>query len=545
MGCSGVCGVNVSLNGQVFSTFTPTQTFWVTNTIAFTAGANGTTLALAPAISGGPTLAMLDTFTLHDDGTPYYVLPEEPLDKLLNKTAQGTWTLEILDSRVGATNPTPTLLHWELDLALQDLNPVPEPLHHGELVTKILVPGQTDYFTVAVPNWAKFATNWLISSSAPINLLFNQQKAPMGTNEGDFTLLPNSTNGTAVLSLTGAPPLLVPDQTYYLGIQNLGSNVATYVFEVNFDVTALTLTTAFNGTNNGTQPRYFSYMVTNNETGVAFDLYNLSGNADLYASKGLPFPVTALGGYAYRSVNPGAAPDVIIVFTNSAPVALAPGQWYLGVFNTTALPVAYTIRVTEYTSRVPRIIPLTNGIAYFNTNSAPKNSGFDLDYYSFDVDQTAVRAQFEINNPSGSMFLVTRRAGLPFPDRATHSYATTSSTSDALITIFDSSPTPLQPGTWYFAAVNDANGLVNYSIKASEWSSYGTPITISGVTILTNQLSFTWNYLSGVHYFVEGKPNLLSTNWTTYAPWVTPPTGIPWTLSLPSTNAFFRVRQQQ
>jgi hypothetical protein len=58
----------------------------------------------------------------------------------------------------------------------------------------------------------------------------------------------------------------------------------------------------------------------------------------------------------------------MLLFTNSTPVALAAGRWYLGVFNADFVPVTYTILVTEYTNPVPAIITLTNRIPYFATN---------------------------------------------------------------------------------------------------------------------------------------------------------------------------------
>ena len=531
----------VMLDGTLIDTFSPTN-MWLTNFIAFTASTNGTLLSLAPALTGGASSAMLDSFTLNDSGSPYYVLPEEPMSKLTAENAQGAWTLEILDDRVGATNPTPTLLHWQLGLVFQDNFALPVPLQHGETVTNLLLPGQIQYFTVAVPDWAKYATNLLRSATAPLNLLFNQQKAPTGTNEGDFLLLANATNGAAVLWDVGAPstPPLVPDATYYLGVQNLGSNSLTFALQVDFDVTPLTLNVPLVGTNATSQPRYFSYLVTPNETAVSFALTNLSGNVDLVASFGMPFPTTDPGGYDYGSFNPAAVPEQIIVFTNSTPVALAPGEWYLGVINNDTVPVTYTIVVTDYTNALPNIITLTNGIPYANTNSGV--SGSAADYYMYIVEPGAKRGQFEINNASDALTLVARY-GFPLPNLLTNDYsALASATNDALITVYDYSSVPLTPGAWFLSAVNGTGSQVTYSIKASDWAAYGTPITIRNVTVVTNQLSFIWNGLNGVHYFVEGRTNLMQTNWTTLPPPVTATGPWPgWSMTLPTNFYFFRV----
>jgi hypothetical protein len=94
-------------------------------------------------------------------------------------------------------------------------------------------------FAVTVPTNADFATNILISASAPVNLLFDQTAPPTGTNAGDFTLLTNTISGTNILSLSSTPPL-VPGQTYFLGVQNTNSFALTFSFEVDFHL----LTTA-------------------------------------------------------------------------------------------------------------------------------------------------------------------------------------------------------------------------------------------------------------------------------------------------------------
>jgi len=136
--------------------------------------------------------------------------------------------------------------------------------------------------------------------------------------------------------------------------------------------------------------------VSSNATAVAFQLLNLSGNLNLVARASGPFPTLASSDYG--SFNPGTDDEEILVFTNSAPVALAPGRWHLGVFNADPTNVAYTILVTEYTNAFPSIITLASGIAWSGNNSG---AGDATDYYHYVVTTNAVRAQFEIDAPTG------------------------------------------------------------------------------------------------------------------------------------------------
>ena len=79
--------------------------------------------------------------------------------------------------------------------------------------------------------------------------------------------------------------------------------------------------------------RYFAFDVSSNAVEATFQLLQLSGNADLVVRKGPPLPT--LFSSDYGSFNTGNEDENIYVLTNSQPVPLSPGRWYLGVFNAT------------------------------------------------------------------------------------------------------------------------------------------------------------------------------------------------------------------
>jgi hypothetical protein len=65
------------------------------------------------------------------------------------------------------------------------------------------------------------------------------------------------------------------------------------------------------------------------------------------------------------------------------------------------------------------------------------------------------------------------------------------------------------------------------------------------MSISTNGLCFSWDALVGVHYFVQGKTNLLDPAWVSIPPTntatsITPTACIP----LPSPLHFFRIGQR-
>lgn len=509
------------------------NTTWQTNTVIFQATQTGTLLQIKGVQPG----VLLDSFTLAESGSELYALPEQSLSKLTGERAKGTWQLEVWDSRTGKTN-TISLESWQLSIVFQN-TAVPGVLEHGVAQTNTIPPGQIAYYVVDVPDWAKFATNTLIFATSPVNVLFNQIIPPGigATNVGDFLLMGPVASGVVTLDGASVPPL-VPGQRYYLGVHNPGATAVTFGIQVDFDITPLTNAVPVTSTlAAGTLPRYFSFDVSTNANGVSFQLLNMSGNANLVVRKGLPLPI--LTSYDYAGLNPGTNNEDIVVLTNSTPVALSAGRWYLGVFNADVAPVTYTILATEYVG-LPRIITLTNAIPYFNTNDA---TGGATDYYRYVVSSTAVRAQFEIYGLSADVTLVARK-GLPLPDLATFDYQSANTgTNDELIMLFtNSAPVILSPGEWFLSAVNISGGPAAYTIKATEWPISGRPIVIVDSSIVSNSFCFTWTSLPGVHYYVQGITNLSSTNWVSLPPPVTAVGYLTtWCIPLPSPYHFFRV----
>src|SRR5262249_41401423 len=128
---------------------------------------------------------------------------------------------------------------------------------------------------------------------------------------------------------------------------------------------------------------YYQYNVSQAAVGVTFDLFPQDGDVNLLVRKALPgpTPLPTTSVFDYSSANPGLAPDEVIVTTNSVPVSLTPGIWYLGVYNSGTNKVNYKIVATE-TSKGITIIPLTNAVPY-NT-SAPLGVVPDK-YFKFTV----------------------------------------------------------------------------------------------------------------------------------------------------------------
>ena len=535
---SNLAEMIVTLEGQTNRWF-GNNTNWQQRGIVFTATTNPATLSLAGIQPG----MLLDTFKLTEAPGPRYVLPEESLDVLTGENAYGTWKLEVWDSRAGAILSATTLVDWQMQFVFQTNTPIPIVLQPSEPQTNDVPAGGIKYIVVDVPAWATMATNTLIFATGPLDVLFNQNTPPTGVAVGDVLLpVPGITTGTWVFYTNGIPPPpLLVGQRYYLGIRNNTTTNITFGFRVDFDMTELTNNVPITSVHGpGSLPRYFFYDVSTNAVAVSFNLYDMDGNMNLVARRGTPLPT--LASYDYGSFNPGLLDEDIVVFTNSIPVPLAAGRWYLGVFNAGVSNANYTIEAREF-ENLPEIITLTNGIAYPHTNSG---GGINSDYYRYVVTPDAARVQFELYGLNTNMTLVARK-GLPLPGLGLFdAISSNPGTNDEIITLFtNTGAILLTPGSWYLTAINLTGGAASYSIKATEWAVDGRPIKISDQFLETNSFCITWNSLIGVRYHVEAVPTLTNTTWTTISPSIIADDfTTSWCVPLPSPYHFFRVAEE-
>ena len=394
---------------------------WEVNSYTFTATSNTMPLRITGLQPG----MLLDDFSVSQAPlTNIYYLPEQSLnDALVGNTASGTWTMQVWDNRVGAYVTNNDLVSWQLNFILQSNALVAAALAPQTPTPSTVGPGQTVYYEVDVPAWAKWATNVLVSSTLPVNLFFNPTNLPTGANPGDLTLLTGSLGGipagvsTALAVNTNAP--FAPYQagtSYYLGVQNNGAQAASVVLEVDYDIMALTNGLPFTNTlATNDSVRYFSFVVTSNAYAATFQLLQLSGNADLVLRKGVPLP--NLANTDYGSFNAGSADENIFVLTNASysPVPLSAGTWYLGVIKRDSGAVNYTVLAKELDTNAPTIIDLTNAVP-FSFNAGPGAALTNFFRFSITNNPALTNAhslRFALYNLSGNGDLTVQTNALP------------------------------------------------------------------------------------------------------------------------------------
>jgi hypothetical protein len=95
--------------------------------------------------------------------------------------------------------------------------------------------------------------------------------------------------------------------------------------------------------------QYYHYAVSASAARVQFEIFGATGDYTLVARKGLP-PLPDLVNFDYLSANGGTNAELIVIFTNSQPVTLTSGDWYLSAVKISAGPSDYNIMATEWNS---------------------------------------------------------------------------------------------------------------------------------------------------------------------------------------------------
>jgi subtilisin-like proprotein convertase family protein/subtilisin family serine protease len=254
--------------------------------------------------------------------------------------------------------------------------------------------------------------------------------------------------------------------------------------------------------------QYYQFTVSSNGATVNFELNPRTGDLGLVLRKGLPLPDRT--NFVYSSDRAGLTNEIITVTTNSTPLPLSTGDWYLGVFNKVTNAVIYTIRATAVTNTTSTIVS-TN-----ITLNAPSLVGTNSLCLSW---RSSVGFKYHLEGrrdiATGSW---TNISGTITATNANTSYCVSLPTTYRFFRIVEESTAPAAVGL-----------RVGASVIASD-----------------KRVELTWNAVLGQRYDVQVLTNLLSTNWITLTNLVA--TNAVMTLKDPSssTNAsvrFYRVRQ--
>lgn len=510
---------------------------WKVESRQFLANSTMTNLVLQPDIN---TTLLFDSFEIDELVSTVYYQSEEPMTPFVGQSALGDWRLEVWDNRAGAgmsSTNVGTLFSWSLRFTFAD-SPAAIPLTNGVPYTNFVSRDQIKYFVVAVPDEVTMANNTLIATGAGagVELLYSPFGLPIGQSPPD----PVGPVPSPFLATTTSPvgATLPQGRFYYLGVRNVDpTEVNTFTIRADFNIRVTPLlngipilnelissnpypflTIRDNPSIAVTNMNYYYFDVTSTDViSTTVSVIPADGNVNLVLRRALPvvdlFPRPTF--FDYESTQPSLGNDLIIVNSNSLPVKLSPGRWYVGVYNTVPdANVHYDIVATQSTAPLWSYVDLADSTP---TNFTALSSDTLTNFFRFVVAGTNSGVVFEIFGlNSADADLLVKRSDLPAPDLYDFSFLQDFG-ADELIALRTNIFIPnLNATNWFLQIVNrdlsgnPVTGMVCAKVTDASnllFSCQGT-LLVTSAPIPGGPFTFTWNSVPGEKYAVEMTANL-------------------------------------
>jgi subtilisin-like proprotein convertase family protein len=263
-------------------------------------------------------------------------------------------------------NPNPVAVTFALEVAYDITT-----LANCQVATNFVGPsGIPRYFQFDVPTAgqpagfpAQAISLWLSGVRSNLTLVASEHLPLPDLNHYDYISQQPCTNDEIVMLVTNTTPFPIQTNRWYVGVFNTTATNVNFALEACLSTTypvIIPLTngipfvvpsaaSAFAAPSGPPRRFFFDFVVTNSVPGVLFELYNLSGDADLVLQRDGP---PTMAPYFDGSFFTGTTSEQIVLRTSPELPDLR-GQWYLGVYNNELSNVSYTVRA---------VLPDANGL---------------------------------------------------------------------------------------------------------------------------------------------------------------------------------------
>ncbi len=324
--------------------------------------------------------------------------------------------------------------------------------------------GLMDYYSFDVAPGVLAAQFSVSNFTSDVNLVLSKGQPLPTRSSYQFA----STNGgttpeTIILDLTDQPIPISPGR-WYLGVYATGvaapapvpyTIVASQITNAVALANQVPLKTSLNGTNG-----YFSLTVPANPRLILFALQDLSAPADLYVRLN-DVPLPQIGRFDALSVADDTRDRVVQVDSNSVPVAVTDGTWYVEVVPRGTGPVSFTLTALYSTTDAP-YTDLIDSVPTYSIITADRTN----DLYRFIAPTNTSGLLFELYGLSGEAHLLAALG--QFPALSTNpisNFQSPGSPESLVLRTNDSTP---DISGIYFLEVRTSGGVdAQYTIRAS------------------------------------------------------------------------------
>jgi len=220
------------------------------------------------------------------------------------------------------------------------------PLTNGVTFTTNINAGSAlDYYYFDVSTNASAVRFDITDMDGNVDLYLRSALPLPDTGNYDYRSNQSGTNNDNITVMFSSTPVPLAAGRWYLAVHNREARNVNYAItatEQLFNIIDLADGVPTNGRTEvgpSAATNYYRFTITETNSGVLFELFNLTGDGDLLARRGsLPTPSV----FDYRSQSGGTSFERIIIRTNFSLPDIN-GEWYLAVPNNEAFPIDFTI----------------------------------------------------------------------------------------------------------------------------------------------------------------------------------------------------------
>jgi hypothetical protein len=260
------------------------------------------------------------------------------------------------------TNPNPTAVSFAYGVWF-DISTLANCVTSPSFVAEAGVPRyfQFDVPNPAAPGSVPQAVSFYLTGvpgsitglRSNVTVVLSQRLPLPDLSHYDYVSSQPDTNDNIVMVLTNTTPFPIQSNTWYVGVFNQADTSVPFSVQACVSPTYPQIVVLTNDVPFVADPAsplvappgpprqfFFQFQVTNEVDAVLFELYNLSGDADLVLQRDIP---PTMAPYYAGSFEPGTNWEQIVVRVSPQIPSLV-GNWYLGVYNNEGANIAYSLR---------------------------------------------------------------------------------------------------------------------------------------------------------------------------------------------------------
>jgi subtilisin-like proprotein convertase family protein len=245
--------------------------------------------------------------------------------------------------------------------------------------------------------------NNFVGINSNVTVVLSERLPLPDLSQHDYISSQPNTNDDIIMLVTNSTPFPIQTNRWYVGVFNQADSSVPLSVQACVSTAYPTIVPLTNDIPFGAGPAsafaappgpprqfFFQFQVTNEVDSILFEMYNLSGDADLVVQRDLPPTMAPYYGESFRD---GTNWEQVVARV-SPEVPSLQGNWYVGIYNNQTANLGYTLRATISSNGILQSIqepPVPSVLAL------PAGKGVLISWYSIEGEYYQV--QSSLPNP--------------------------------------------------------------------------------------------------------------------------------------------------